>query len=363
MKGVTSLSWVVLENVTKKFSNVVAVDGVNLKIEKQDFFTLLGPSGCGKTTTLRLIAGLEFPDEGNIYIAGRNVTMELPKSRNVAMVFQNYALYPHMTVRENIAYPLVVRKIPKKEIENKVSFVAESLQISELLDRYPQQISGGQQQRVALARAVIQTPNVFLLDEPLSNLDAKLRIEARSFLKRLSMELGTSVVYVTHDQSEAMALSTKIAVMNQGKILQVGTPKEIYDKPMNTFVASFIGNPPMNIVECFFEGTKCILAKQVLDLSDLPLERFPSKKAFIGIRPEHVMLDTKGGDLVGEVYVVEPLGFETIVTVSVDGKYLKALVFEDVPFKSGDRIFVKFRKSKLHVFDESGVRVHRRDEE
>lgn len=357
------MSWVLLENVTKKFSNVVAVNGVNLKIEKQDFFTLLGPSGCGKTTTLRLIAGLEFPDEGNIYIAGRNVTMELPKGRNVAMVFQNYALYPHMTVRENIAYPLVVRKIPKKEIENKVSFVAESLQISELFDRYPQQISGGQQQRVALARAVIQTPNVFLLDEPLSNLDAKLRIEARSFLKRLSMELGTSVVYVTHDQSEAMALSTKIAVMNQGKILQVGTPKEIYGKPMSTFVASFIGNPPMNIVECFFEGTKCILAKQVLDLSDLPLTQFPPKKAFIGIRPEHVMLNAKEGDLVGEVYVVEPLGFETIVTVSVDGKYLKALVFEDVPFKSGDRIFVKFRKNKLHVFDENGVRVRRGDEE
>ncbi len=357
------MSWVVLENVTKKFSNVVAVNGVNLKIEKQDFFTLLGPSGCGKTTTLRLIAGLEFPDEGSIYIAGRNVTMELPKNRNVAMVFQNYALYPHMTVKENIAYPLIVRKISKKEIENKVAFVAESLQISELLDRYPQQISGGQQQRVALARAVIQTPNVFLLDEPLSNLDAKLRIEARSFLKRLSMELGTSVVYVTHDQSEAMALSTKIAVMNQGKILQIGTPREIYDEPVNTFVASFIGNPPMNIVECFFEGTKCVLAGQILDFSDLPLTRFPSKKAFIGIRPEHVVLDVKGGDLVGEVYVVEPLGFETIVTVSVDGKYLKALVFEDVPFKSGDRIFVKFRKNKLHVFDENGVRVRRRDEE
>ncbi|MEN3008518.1 ABC transporter ATP-binding protein [Pseudothermotoga sp.] len=352
----------VLENVTKRFSNIIAVNDVSLKIEKQDFFTLLGPSGCGKTTTLRLIAGLEFPDEGNIYIAGKNVTMELPKNRNVAMVFQNYALYPHMTVRENIAYPLVVRKIPKREIDRKVAFVAQSLQISELLDRYPQQISGGQQQRVALARAVIQTPNVFLLDEPLSNLDAKLRIEARSFLKRLSMELGTSVIYVTHDQSEAMALSTKIAVMNQGRILQVGTPKEVYDKPMNTFVASFIGNPPMNIIDCLFVGTKCVLGDQIIDFSDLPLIDFPSKKAFIGIRPEHVTLDTKDGDLIGEIYVVEPLGFETIVTVSVNGKPLKVLVFEDVSFKSGDKIFVKFKRNKLHIFDENGVRIRRRDE-
>lgn len=357
------MSWVVLENVTKRFSNIIAVNDVSLKIEKQDFFTLLGPSGCGKTTTLRLIAGLEFPDEGNIYIAGKNVTMELPKNRNVAMVFQNYALYPHMTVRENIAYPLVVRKMSKREIDRKVAFVAQSLQISELLDRYPQQISGGQQQRVALARAVIQTPNVFLLDEPLSNLDAKLRIEARSFLKRLSMELGTSVVYVTHDQSEAMALSTKIAVMNQGRILQVGTPKEVYDKPVNTFVASFIGNPPMNIIDCSFEGTKCVLGDQIIDFSDLPLIDFPSKKAFIGIRPEHITLDVKDGDLIGEIYVVEPLGFETIVTVSVNGKPLKVLVFEDVPFKSGDRIFVKFKRSKLHVFDGNGVRIRRRDEE
>lgn len=335
---------------------------MNLQIEKQDFFTLLGPSGCGKTTTLRLIAGLEFPDEGRIYIAGRDVTMELPKHRNVAMVFQNYALYPHMTVRENIAYPLVVRKVPRGEIEKKVTFVADSLQICELLDRYPQQISGGQQQRVALARAVIQTPNVFLLDEPLSNLDAKLRIEARSFLKRLSMELGTSVVYVTHDQSEAMALSTKIAVMNQGRVLQVGTPREIYDKPINTFVASFIGNPPMNIVECYFDGSTCVLEGQKLDLSGLPLTVFPNGKGFLGIRPENIVLDVKNGELAGEIYVVEPLGFETIVTVKVNGCFVKVLMFEDMPFKSGDKVFLRLRKDKLHVFDENGIRIRRRDE-
>jgi len=362
VEGVKALSWIVLENVTKRFSSVVAVNRVSLKIEKQDFFTLLGPSGCGKTTTLRLIAGLEFPDEGKIYIAGKDVTMELPKNRNVAMVFQNYALYPHMTVRENIAYPLLVRKVPKKDIEKKVAFVAETLQISDLLERYPQQISGGQQQRVALARAVIQTPNVFLLDEPLSNLDAKLRIEARSFLKRLSMELGTSVVYVTHDQSEAMALSTKIAVMNQGHVLQVGTPRQIYDTPANTFVASFIGNPPMNIVECRFDGPACILDGQKIDLSELALIEFPKERGFIGIRPENIALNTKEGDLVGEVYVVEPLGFETVVTVKVNMNSLRVLVFEDVPYRSGDRIFLKFRKDKLHVFDENGVRVRRRDE-
>lgn len=356
------MSWVVLENVTKRFSNVVAVHRVSLQIEKQDFFTLLGPSGCGKTTTLRLIAGLEFPDEGKIYIAGRDVTMELPKHRNVAMVFQNYALYPHMTVRENIAYPLVVRKVPKDEIKKKVTFVAENLQIFELLDRYPQQISGGQQQRVALARAVIQTPNVFLLDEPLSNLDAKLRIEARSFLKRLSMELGTSVVYVTHDQSEAMALSTKIAVMNQGRVLQVGTPREIYDKPINTFVASFIGNPPMNIIECYFDGSTCVLGDRRVDFSELPLVAFPRGKGFIGIRPENILLDTKSGEVAGEVYVMEPLGFETIVTVKINSCFVKVLVFEEVPFKNGDKVFLRLRKDKLHVFDENGVRMRRRDE-
>lgn len=348
------MPWLEFINVVKRFSDVTAVNNVSFSIEKQDFFTLLGPSGCGKTTTLRLIAGLELPDEGKIFIANQDVTYKLPKERNVAMVFQNYALYPHMTVKENISYPLIVRKIHKQEIEKKVRFVAESLQISQLLDRYPQQISGGQQQRVALARAMIQTPTVFLLDEPLSNLDAKLRLEARSFLKHLYTELGTAVVYVTHDQAEAMALSTKIAVMDNGSIKQMGSPRQIYDQPSNIFVASFIGNPPMNIIPCKISDGYCFIGEQKFQIAHL---QDINQNAYLGIRPENIQIDPAQGDLCAQVFVIEPLGVETIITLNVDGYQLKCLIFEDAPYTPGDKVWIKLKRDKIHIFDINGERI------
>jgi len=230
-----------LVNVTKKFKDVVAVDHVTLEIKHGEFFTLLGPSGCGKTTTLRLIAGLEYPDEGRIYFDGQDVTDLPPYKRNTGMVFQNYALWPHMTVFDNIAYGLKVRRLPKDEIRKKVYEVLDLIKLKGLERRYPTQLSGGQQQRVALARALVIEPQVLLLDEPLSNLDAKLRIEMREEIKRLQRRLGITTIYVTHDQEEAMVISDRIAVMNRGRIMQVGTPRELYKRPRNLFVATFLG--------------------------------------------------------------------------------------------------------------------------
>ncbi len=363
MRGGKTVGWVEFEKVTKKFGDVMAVNNVSFSIERGEFFTLLGPSGCGKTTTLRLIAGLEIPTSGIIRIAGEDVTIKFPGQRNVAMVFQNYALYPHMTVYQNIAYPLVVRKTPKKKIEERVKYVAEHLQIDTLLDRYPMEISGGQQQRVALARAIIQTPNVFLLDEPLSNLDAKLRLEARSFLKHLHHELETTTIYVTHDQSEAMALSTRIAVMNEGIVKQIGTPKEIYEKPADIFVAGFIGNPPMNILEFHTDGNSMILDGQKIEIEKIHgILKKLGEKAYLGIRPEYIKLG-KEGDLVGEVYVVEPLGVENVVTLKLEKQYLKVLTFEETVFKPGQKLWIHFRRDKLNFFDSSGKRVTFENEE
>ncbi|RLE52516.1 MAG: glycerol-3-phosphate ABC transporter ATP-binding protein, partial [Candidatus Methanomethylicota archaeon] len=235
-----------LEHVTKVFGEVVAVDDVTLTIREKEFMVLLGPSGCGKTTTLRIIAGLEEPTKGEVYIDDQPVTYLPPKDRDIAMVFQNYALYPHMKVYDNIAFPLKLRKYPKEEIDKMVKEVAEMLHIEDLLDRMPKQLSGGEQQRVALARALIRRPKAFLLDEPLSNLDAKLRVVMRAELKRLQKELGVTTVYVTHDQAEAMTMADRIAVMKDGKVLQVGSPADVFNKPVNLFVAGFIGSPPMN---------------------------------------------------------------------------------------------------------------------
>lgn len=355
------MAWIEFDHVTKRFEEVVAVNDVSFGVEKGEFFTLLGPSGCGKSTTLRLIAGLEIPTEGRVFIASKDVTFIPPGQRNVAMVFQNYALYPHMTVYQNIAYPLTVRKVDRKEIDQRVKYVAENLQIHSLLQRYPMEISGGQQQRVALARAIIQTPNAFLLDEPLSNLDAKLRIEARSFLKHLHMELGTTVVYVTHDQAEAMALSSRIAVMDSGNIRQIGTPKEIYDSPADTFVAGFIGNPPMNLLEVEIIGYRVKLEDQSLEVPELieRLIRPVDGRVTMGIRPEHVKIADRG-ELKGTVYVVEPLGAEIIITVKLGNQFLKVLTFEEMNISPGDVIGLNLNRDKILLFDERGIRIEKR---
>ncbi len=350
-----------LVNLYKKFDRVVAVDGVTLEIPDGDFVVLLGPSGCGKTTTLRCIAGLETPDEGEIWIGDSIVNDLPPKDRDVAMVFQNYALYPHMKVYDNLAFPLKMRKVEKGEIDRRVKEVADLLGISHLLDRKPRQLSGGEQQRVALGRAIIRRPRVFLMDEPLSNLDAKLRLFMRAELKRLQRELKTTTVYVTHDQAEAMAMADKIAVMNKGKVQQYDDPNTIYSRPANAFVATFIGSPPMNMIKA---AIKQVGGNVVLDAgsfsytlspeySEAVLKGAQSSEAFLGVRPEDIRITLeKAGSSVfqSEVYVVEHQGANLVVDLKIDSEIIKAIT-SPLPLQIGQKVWVGFEESKIHIYD------------
>ncbi len=355
---------ITLENLSKHFGPVIAVNEINLTIEDGEFFALLGPSGCGKTTTLRLIAGLEKPTKGRILIDEQDVTALTPRERDVAMVFQDYALYPHMTILDNIAYPLKVRGVPREERVRRVREVAENLQIGELLDRRPGQLSGGQQQRAAVARAVVHHPRVFLFDEPLSNLDAKLRLEARAFLKHLQREVGVTSVYVTHDQAEAMALADRIAVMNHGRILQVGSPLEVYRHPRNTFVAQFLGSPPMNLIPCRLHRTvdraRLVASTFELDISflqgRLPADARSDMPVFLGIRPEHLTPVAAGtpGAIPGEVYVVQPLGAETLVDLLVEDTTVAVRLFTDEPPAQHGTLWVLPDVHRIHLYQESG---------
>ncbi len=335
-----------LSQLTKRFGSVTAVAELTLAIEDGEFFALLGPSGCGKTTTMRLVAGLEAPTHGRIVIGDRDVTSLPPRTRDVAMVFQDYALYPHMTIAENVGYPLKVRGYPKEKARQQVEEVAESLQIAHLLDRRPGQLSGGQQQRAAVARTLVYRAQAYLFDEPLSNLDAKLRLDARSFLKHLQKSLGITTIYVTHDQAEAMALADRVGVMREGRLLQVGTPLQVYRRPVNTFVATFLGSPAMNLVRCHFRAAGPTLQSDTfrLDASargDALHGVFRDGEAlWLGIRPEHLALAGGPGPrhLPAEVYAVQPLGAESLVTMRVDrgaateaGQALVTVrIFEDV---------------------------------
>ena len=359
---------VAFEKVTKKFGKVVAVNNISFQVNKGELFTLLGPSGCGKTTTLRLIAGLEIPQSGNIYIKGKNVEKLLPKDRNIGMVFQNYALFPHMNVFDNIAYPLKIRKQLKNEIIHKVEEIAKNLQTEELLIRKPNQISGGQQQRVALGRAMVQEPNVFLFDEPLSNLDAKLRTEARSFLKHIQKEMKTTAIYVTHDQKEAMAISDRIAILDKGVIMQIGTPIEVYKNPKNVFVAGFIGDPPMNLIECTIKYDQ---NKTVLDFSQIKLDISPIKDLvrekvnneeviILGIRPEDITVEFKDispNSIKGEVFVVERLGPETIIHVKIRNLILIVRDFSDPNINMGDTIWLKIDLNSVHIYKKEDGKI------
>ncbi len=351
-----------LVNVTKRFGKVVAVDNVSLEVRDGEFMVLLGPSGCGKTTTLRIIAGLEIPDTGRVYIGGVDVTELHPSERDVAMVFQNYALYPHMTVYENIAFPLRLRGYSEDEIRKRVAEVAEFLNIQHLLNRYPRQLSGGEQQRVALARAIVRHPKVFLMDEPLSNLDAKLRIYMRAELKRLQKELGVTTIYVTHDQAEAMTMADRIAVMNRGRILQVGTPKEVYEKPVDTFVAGFIGAPPMNFIDATLtrEDDKLFVDTgefklDVTHLKDIIDPSYIGREVILGFRPEDVTVSTSPVPeaIKGTVYVTEPLGFDTILDIKVGPHLIKARVVGTIEVSIGDSIWFTVPKNKIYLFDKS----------
>ena len=357
------MSTVRLENVTKIFPpNVVAVNNANFKVEKGEFFVLLGPSGCGKTTTLRMIAGLERPTYGRIYIDEQDVTDLPPRLRDVAMVFQTWALYPHMKVYDNIAFPLRLRKLPKDEIDRKVREVAKLLRIDDLLDRYPKQLSGGQQQRVALARALVRSPRVWLMDEPLSNLDALLRVQMRAELKRLQKELKITTIYVTHDQVEAMSMADRIAVMNKGRILQIASPKEIYEKPRTKFVGGFVGTPPMNFIPVIFsiENGKYLLKGEGFsielpkDLGEYLREKVGDRAELdLGIRPEHIKLVMREepNAIPATVYVVEPLGTETIVNVKVGDTLVKIKVMGEAHFEPSTRVWLAFDLNKMHLFD------------
>ncbi len=349
-----------ISNLRKSFGAVHAVDDINLDVQDGEFVALLGPSGCGKTTTLRMICGLEVPTSGTIQIGDRDVTSLPPRDRDVAMVFQDYALYPHMTIDENIGYPLKVRGVARDERAQRVRQVADNLQIGGLLERRPAQLSGGQQQRTALARAVIYSAQVFLFDEPLSNLDAKLRLEARAFLKHLQQEVGVTGIYVTHDQSEAMALADRIVIMNAGKIMQVGTPLEIYRRPTNTFVASFIGNPPMNLLPCRIDDA----ANKVVIAGDYPISaasfNLPKEHAkgalTLGIRPENIHIETSPTPegIAGTLYVVQTLGSESLVVVHVGEHLISVRLFgDDVP-KLPRNLWLVPDYTRAFFYDEAG---------
>lgn len=346
-----------LIELAKYFGKVKAVDNLNLEIKDGEFVALLGPSGCGKTTTLLMIAGIYKPTSGYIYFDDVLVNDIPPKDRNVGMVFQSYALYPHMTVFDNIAFPLKLKKVPKHEIESKVRSVAKLLNIAELLDRKPSQLSGGQQQRVALARALVKEPQLFLMDEPLSNLDAKLRVQMRAELKRMQRDLGITTIYVTHDQVEAMTMADKIAVMNQGKLQQYATPSELYNSPANTFVASFIGSVPMNFLDgsLVWKDDKILInvggftINLLKSQEDVLKSSNVKEEVIVGIRPEHVTIGI--GDYEGEVYIIEPLGRDKIVHLRVGDIIIRAVVSEDIKVKESDKIRFSFIREKLHIFD------------
>ncbi len=351
-----------LVNLVKRYGSTEAVKGVSLDVKSGDFVVLLGPSGCGKTTTLRCISGLETPDSGEIYIGDQLANNLLPKSRNVAMVFQNYALYPHMTVYKNVAFPLEISKRPKSEIEKRVNEVAKLLDISKLLQRKPRQLSGGEQQRVALARAIVRQPAVFLMDEPLSNLDAKLRLYTRAEIKRLQDELKVTTIYVTHDQAEAMSMADKVAVMHQGNLVQYEDPLTIYGRPASTFVAGFVGSPPMNLLDVSVIDSA---PSMVLDagpfkyklpesLSAVLRNHMPSGRAILGIRPEDLRVSKdrlSETDFQTEVYVVEPLGANTVVDLKVGEGILKSSVQGAFSSPVGEKVWVGFSPNQIRLYD------------
>ena len=350
-----------LTKLHKSFDRTEAVCGIDLEIADNEFVVLVGPSGCGKSTTLRMIAGLEEITKGDIRIGGELVNDVPPKDRDIAMVFQNYALYPHMTVFQNMSFGLRLRKYPKKEIQRRVEDAAEVLGISELLQRRPKQLSGGQRQRVAMGRAIVRNPRVFLFDEPLSNLDAKLRQQMRIEIKRVHQHLNTTTVYVTHDQVEAMTLADRVVVMNNGLIEQVGTPGELYHQPRTRFVAGFIGSPAMNFLDCKLEGNSGNLEVKLGDMStvQVPADRGSRYEPCVGrglvfgIRPEHVHERRAGEDAFAEVMVnfIEPLGMETMVYFTVNGVELCGRVSPEADPRPGQTISLTIDIGKMHLID------------
>ncbi len=349
---------VTLEGIKRKFNHVTAIDDITFTIPDGEFWVLVGPSGCGKSTILRTIAGLETVTEGNLFIGDKLMNNIPARQRDVAMVFQNYALYPHMSVAENIAFGLKMRKVDPKLIRERVQTVAHSLSLEHLLERKPKQLSGGQQQRVALGRAIARQPQVFLLDEPLSNLDAQLRDDTRAELKQLHQNIGITTVYVTHDQVEAMTLADKIVVLNAGHIQQIGEPQNIYADPANRTVATFLGNPPMNIIPTKYTATGFEVNGQILSIPEnikniLSLSK--GQNLDLGIRPEDIQIknESHAEILQVEVKLVEPLGRETLIRVAVlgTGIILNVQTSGNLRFSPGDKLNLELDLQKLFLFD------------
>jgi multiple sugar transport system ATP-binding protein len=356
-----------IENLSRRFANVAAVDNISLEIADGDFLVLLGPSGCGKTTLLRMIAGLLEPTGGRILLDGDDITDAPPRKRDVAMVFQNYALYPHLSVAKNLGFPLRVRKIGKKESAERINAAAQQLDITHLLDRKPKELSGGQRQRVAVGRAIVRDPKAFLMDEPLSNLDAKLRTATRRELTDLHRRLGATFVYVTHDQVEAMTMATRIALLNQGTLEQVGTPEELYDTPSSVFVAGFLGSPAMNLLPAqvrTVDGTVTVSAPGV----NVPLWPGHTETVDVtfGVRPEHLVLgQTRTGSarIQATVVLVENLGSEQLVYCEVGGESVAIRAPRPVTCKVGEMVTLSAHPDNVHLFDaHSGRRLQWSDD-
>jgi multiple sugar transport system ATP-binding protein len=355
------MAGVTLRALTKEFpGGVRALDALDLDVVDGEFFALLGPSGCGKTTLLRTVAGLESPTSGEVRIGDRVVTGLPPGARDVAMVFQDYALFPHMTVLDNIAYPLKIRRQPRPARTGRATEVGGNLGLAALMARRPAELSGGQQQRVALARAVACHPSVFLFDEPLSNLDARLRLEARTFLKRLQRDLAVTTVFVTHDQAEALALADRIAVMEAGRIRQIGTPREVFGRPATTFVANFIGSTPMNLLPGSVRDGAVSVGGARLDLPASASGVNAGDRVIVGIRPEYVTVSTSPADgvLTGDVSIIEHLGASSLVTVEVDGAFVGATVPEDAEPAPGQTVWLTPNPRRVLIYrEQDGILV------
>lgn len=345
-----------IKDLTVKFDNVMAVDKLDLTIEDGTLVSLLGPSGCGKSTTLFTIAGFNKAENGNILFDDKCVDEVKPENRNIGMVFQNYALYPHLNVYENIAFPLKMKKFKKSEIKDLVEEIAKLVKIEDLLKRKPSQISGGQQQRVAIARALVKKPKILLLDEPLSNLDAHLRIDMREEIRRIQKELKITTVFVTHDQEEAMTISDKIALLNKGKLQQFDKPQNLYIKPKNLFVSKFLGNPPINIVEGYIEGNTLNILNKSIDITNLLKEKSLEDCSYdIGIRCEdfYVVDSFEKCDIEGQVSMVEIIGREAIVKIIIKDKILRCIVPYEKLNSISERIFLKIKNEKIYIFSKT----------
>ena len=350
-----------LEQITKSFDDVHVINGVDLEIEHGEFVVFVGPSGCGKSTMLRIMSGLETVTTGRVFIEDRDVTRTTPSKRGIAMVFQSYALFPHMTVAQNIGFGLRLAKTPRAEIDQRVAEVAKVLHLEQLLDRSPRQLSGGQRQRVAIGRSIIRDPKVFLFDEPLSNLDAALRVQMRLEIARLHNRLGATMVYVTHDQTEAMTLADRIVVFNAGRIEQVGTPIELYERPANVFVAGFIGAPSMNFLSAEIansDGAPCLQMGDTALTLDAPAPEAKSGRVTLGVRPEHIKIaGPSKADFQAKVEIVEKLGAESLVYMNTDfaSNPITMRVSPTNSVKPGDQVPVSFDRTGIHLFSSDGA--------